>query len=63
MLHTKSDGNRSTGSRGEDILTVFTIYGHDDHFGHVTGIMSINFHFLVPKSLQTKFSSKRPCGF
>ena len=28
--------NRSTSSGEEDFLTVFTIYGHGDHFGHVT---------------------------
>ena len=51
MLHTEFCGNRSTGS-GEDI---FTIYGHGGHHGHVTSIMLINFHFLVPKSLHIKF--------
>ena len=29
MLHTKFRVNRSIGSRGEDFLKVFTIYGHD----------------------------------
>ena len=33
----------------------FTIYGHASHLGHVTSIMLINFQFLVPKSLHTKF--------
>ena len=33
----------------------FTIYGDGLHLGHVTMIISINFHFLVPKSLHTKF--------
>ena len=32
----------------------FTIYGHDGHLGHVTSIISTNFHFHVPKSLHTK---------
>ena len=38
---------------------VFTIYGHGSHLGHVTRIMLTNFHFLVPESFHTKFSSER----
>ena len=49
MLHTKFRGNRLTGS-GEDFLRVFSIYGRGGHLGHVTSIMLINFHFLVPES-------------
>ena len=30
----------------------FTIYGLGGHLGHVTGIMSINFHFPVPFYIQ-----------
>ena len=30
---------------------VFTIYGSGGYLGHVTSIMLVNFHFLVPKSL------------
>ena len=60
MLHTKSQGNRSTGSG--DFRSVFTIYGHGGHLGHVTSIMYMDFHFLVPESLHTKFGSKWPSG-
>ena len=28
----------------------FTIYGYGGHLGHVTSIMSSDFHFLVPES-------------
>ena len=28
------------------------------HLGHVTSIMLINFHFLVPESFHTKFGSE-----
>ena len=28
----------------------FTIYGHGGHLGHLTSIMSSDFHFLVPES-------------
>ena len=31
-------------------LKGFTIYGHGGHLGHVTSIMSSDFHFLVPES-------------
>ena len=53
MLHTKFRGNRPAGS-GEDFYRVFTIYGHGGHFGHVTSIMSSDFHFRLPESLHTK---------
>ena len=35
MLHAKSQGYWSTGSE-EEVLKVFTIYGHGGHIGHVT---------------------------
>ena len=54
MLHTKFRENRAAGS-GEDFRRVFTIYGHGGHLGHVTRVMLINFHFLVPESFNTKF--------
>ena len=57
MLHTKFRGNSPAGS-GEDFLRVFTIYGRGGHLGHVTSIMLITFHFLVPESFHTKFRSE-----
>ena len=54
MLHTKFSENRPAGSRGEDFLRVFTIYMCGSHLGHVTSIMSSDFHFLVPESLHTQ---------
>ena len=62
MLHYKLHVNRPAGS-GEDVLRVFTIYGHGSHHGHVTSIMSSDFHFLVPESFQTKFCSDRHSSF
>ena len=41
----------------------FTIYGHGGHLGHVTRIMSSDFHFLVPESFHTKFGSVRHRSF
>ena len=63
MLHTKFPGNRPNGSREEDFLRVFTIYGRGGHLGHVTSIILINFHFLVPESFHTKFGSERLSSF
>ena len=63
MLHTKFRGNQPAGSGEEDFLRVFTIYGRGGHLGHVTRIMLINFHFLVPESFHTKFSSEWPSSF
>ena len=50
MLYTKSRGNQPAGSREEDFLRAFTIYGHGGHLCHVTSIMSSDLHFLVPES-------------
>ena len=58
MLQTKFRENRPAGSRAEDFLKVFTIYERGGHLGHVTSIMLINFHFLVPESFHTKFGSE-----
>ena len=63
MLHTKFRGNRPAGSGEEDFLRFFTIYGRGGHLGHVTRIMFINFHFLVPESFHTKVSSEWPSSF
>ena len=63
MLHTKFRGNRPAGSGEEDFWRVFTIYGHGGHLGHVTSIMSSDFHFLVPESFHKKFSSDRLSSF
>ena len=55
MLHTQFRGNWPAGSGEEDFLRVFTIYGRGSHLGHVTSIMLIHFHFLVPESFHAKF--------
>ena len=61
MLHTKFHGNRPAGFG--DFLRVLTIYGRGGHLGHVTSIMSSNFHFLVPESSLTKIGSERHSSF
>ena len=62
MLHTKFHGNRPDGC-GADFCRVFTIYGLGGHLGHVTSIMSSDFHFLVPESFHKKFGSDRHSSF
>ena len=47
----------------EEDLKVFTIYGLGGHLGHVTSIMSSDFHFLVPESFHTKFGSDQHSSF
>ena len=61
MVQTKFLGNQSAGSGVEE--RGFTIYGRGGHLGHVTSIMSSNFHFLVPESFHTKFGSERQSSF
>ena len=63
MLHIKFCGNRPASSGVEDFLRVFTIYGSGGHLGHVTSIMSSDFHCLVPESFHTKFGSYRHSSF
>ena len=63
MLHTKFRENRPASSGEEDFLRVLTIYGHGGHLGHVTSIMSSDFHFLVLESFHTKFSAEWPSSF
>ena len=62
MLHTKFRENRPAGSGEEDFRRVFTIW-HGDHLSHVTSIMSSDFHFLLPESFHTKFSSEWSSSF
>ena len=63
MLHIKFHGNRPASSGEEDFWRFFSIYWHGGHLGQVTRIMLTNFHFLVPESFQTKFSSEWPSSF
>ena len=60
MLHTKFLGNRPA---GEDFCRFFTIYGHGSHLGHVTSIMSSDFHYHVLESFHTKFGSSQQSSF
>ena len=63
MLHTKFHGNRPADSGEEDFLRVFTINRRDGHLGHVTSIISSDFHFHVHESFHTKFWSDRHSSF
>ena len=57
MLHTKNHGNWSTGPKEEDFRAFYHIWAKKPS-GHVTNIILTYFHFLVPKSLHTKFGKK-----
>ena len=63
MLHTKFCGNPPASSGEEDFWRVFTIYGCGGHLGHVTSIMSSDFHFLAPESFHTKYGSDLHSSF
>ena len=41
----------------------FAIYGRGGHLGHVTSIMSSDYHFFVPESSQKKIGSGRQNSF
>ena len=56
MLQSKVYGNRSTGSK-EDFKAFYHIWAWKPS-GHVTNTILTYFHFLVPKSLHTKFGQK-----
>ena len=62
MLQAKFQDHRTSGS-AEDFQRVFTIYGRGGHLGHLTSIMSSDFHFLVPESFYTKFGSDLHSSF
>ena len=59
MLHTKVHGNWSTGSIKKKIFKAFYHIWAKKPSGHVTNIILTYVHFLVPKSLHTKFGKKR----
>ena len=63
MLYNKLRGNLPAGSGEEDFCRVFTKYERGGHLGHVTSIMSSDFHFLVPESFHTQFGSDRQSSF
>ena len=63
MLHTKFQGHRSVASREVDFFKVFIIYVHGGHVGHVTQLISINFHSHSPLSFHMSFNSKLPNCF
>ena len=45
------------------IFEGFTIYGRGGHLGHVTIIISSDFHFLVPENFHEKFNLDRHSSF
>ena len=55
MLHAKSQGHQPSGS-GEDLYSVFTIYGHGRHLGDVTRTICTNFGPPILRSLHMNSS-------
>ena len=49
MLSTKFQGHQIIGSGEEDFFKDFTIYRHGGHVGHVTQLICINFHPILPQ--------------
>ena len=63
MLHTKFCGNLPAGSGEKDFLKGFYHIWDGGHLGHVTSIMSSDFHFLVLESFRTKFGLDQHSSF
>ena len=55
MLHTKFRGTGQPDTVKKIFEGFLPYLGMACHLGHVTSIISTNFRFHVPKSLQTKF--------
>ena len=63
MLHTKFRENRLAGSGEEDFLKGFYHVWAWRPSWSCDQIMLTNFHFLVPESFHTKFSSEWPSSW
>ena len=63
MLHTKAQVQWPFGSREEDFLSVFPIYRHGGHLGHVTQMPRTIFRSPDPWRLHMKFGFKWHSGF
>ena len=63
MLHTRSQGHWSFGSREGDFYKGFTLYGHGGNFGRVTITICYQVIPLNLWSLYMKFGFNRPSGF
>ena len=65
MLHTKFCGKRPDDSGEEDFegFLPYIYMGRGCHLGHVTSIMSSDFHFLVPENFYKKFGPDQKRSF
>ena len=63
MLHTKFSWKSACRFQRRGFLKGFYHSGRGGHLGHVTSIMSSEFHFLVPESFHTKIGSDRHSSF
>ena len=62
MFHAMFQNHRPSGS-GERFLTVFTIYSHGGHLGHVTSTFYIKFHPPYLTMLHIKYGFNWPICF
>ena len=63
MLHAKFHGNPAIGSREEDFLRVYTIFGRGGHTGHVTQMQRTNFRSPYLRRLKIKFGFDWPSSY
>ena len=63
MFHAKFQNHRPSGSGEKYFLTVFAIYSHGGHLGHVTLTIYANFHCPFQTILHIKFGFDWPSGF
>ena len=61
MLHIKFHDIQPTGSGEKDFQWVLTLYGLGSHIGHMSKLILIYFHFLVPtrESVKPKDAPRR----
>ena len=66
MLHVKFQDNRTYGPGTEGLclcFSLYTIYRHGDHLGHMTWTIYINFRFPFPRRFHMKFGIDWPSDF
>ena len=63
MLHAKFQNHRPSGSGEKRFLKVFAINSHEDHLGHVTWTIYINFRSPFLRMLHMKFGFDWPSRF
>ena len=55
--------DESTDAESDNVIQAAIVSVRGGHLGHLTSIMSSDFHFLVPESFHTKFGLDRYSSF